>query len=429
MSSPLCVTTLMAADEEELRRSAAAAATALHDNGDQTRLEDAAGEKARLLVRAATVEEVAHALAAFASGEPDSSAKVHTRTSDPRIAFMFAGQSETRAGMGQEIYDESACFASVIDRCSATMGATLGTALASALYESDDPSLLDDARLAQPALFALQCGLAALWEQWGVAPEFVAGHSLGEYAAASVAGVMSLDDGTRLVAARGHLTHSYALPGRMAVVFASEAWVNTALETHGADLSIAAVNAPEVVVVSGQVEAIAAFLVVADREGVSAKPLNISHPFHSRCIDPMLPRLAEAAAKTPFNAAQIPFASTLEGRLLTQDEIPDASYWCRHAREPVQFLNTMRELERAGCTIFLELGPHSTLTSLGERCVAPEVAQWLPSLKRSGRDWQVLAGAAAKLWLAGVKIDLAMAARSAGWTYLQPASSAGKATR
>jgi iturin family lipopeptide synthetase A len=422
MSSRPCVLSLSAADEEELRWTAAAAAGELREVATPLGLADPNEGNVRLLARGASAEEVSQGLAAFASGRAAPSVQVRARTSDPLLAFVFAGQSETRAGMGHELYRQSPCFAAVIDRCSATIGATLCTTLVSALYDCDDPSLLDDARLAQPALFALQSALVTLWKQWGVAPDMVAGHSLGEYAAACAAGVISLDDGARLVATRGELTQSLALPGRMAVVFSSEEWVTTAIASRGGDISLAAVNAPGVAVISGEAGAISEFLDAADAEGISAKALNISHPFHSRCIEPMLPGLEDAATKIALNEPRVPFASTLEGRLLVKHELPDAAYWRRHAREPVQFLNSMRELERAGCTLFLELGPHATLTGLGERCVAPGVAQWLPSLKRSGHNWQVLTDTAAKLWFAGVNVRLPEVARSVGWTYLKPAS-------
>lgn len=424
MSSPACLLGLTAADERELRQVAAALASTLRDDAQATSFEPHQDGKARLLVLATTPDEIARELSAFASGERTVSLKTREHDSPPQIAFIFAGQSETRAGMGGELYRQSPCFASVIDRCSSAMGATLGTTLASALYDSEDPSLLDDARIAQPALFALQAALVAQWRSWGVLPELVAGHSLGEYAAACAAGVMTLEDGARLVAARGALTQSLALPGLMAVVFASEEWVRTALGSYDHKVSIAAINAPQVVVVSGETKAITEFLASADAEGVSAKPLNISHPFHSRCIDPILGGLADLVVGTPLSEPQIPFASTLEGRLLDPDEVPDASYWSRHAREPVRFLDTMRLLERAGCTVFLEIGPHATLTKLGERCVDPDLAQWLPSLKRSGHNWQVLSATAIELWLAGARVDLEAMAQGVGWQCIGPTQSA-----
>jgi iturin family lipopeptide synthetase A len=428
MSSPACLLGLTAVDERKLRQAAAALASTLRDNAQATSFEPHQDGKARLLVLATTADEIARELSAFASGERTVSLKTREHDSPPRIAFIFAGQSETRAGMGGELYRQSPSFASVIDRCSSAMGATLGTTLASALYDSEDPSLLDDARIAQPALFALQVALVAQWQSWGVLPELVAGHSLGEYAAACAAGVMTLEDGARLVAARGALTQSLALPGLMAVVFASEEWVSTALESYDDNVSIAAINAPQVVVVSGETKAITEFLASADAEGVSAKPLNISHPFHSRCIDPILGGLADLVAGTALSEPQIPFASTLEGRLLDRQEVPDASYWSRHAREPVRFLDTMCVLERAGCTVFLEIGPHATLTKLGARCVDSDLAQWLPSLKRSGQNWQVLSATATELWLAGAPVDLAKMTHSVGWQLIGPTQNAPTAT-
>jgi acyl transferase domain-containing protein len=229
---------------------------------------------------------------------------------------------------------------------------------------------------------------------------------------------MTIDDGIKLVATRGRLTQSLDPIGAMAVLFATEEWVNAAIAGHENDMSIAAINAPEVIVVSGHNEHIVELLRVAETHKVSGKMLKISHAFHSPCIEPMLTELEEAAAKIPLNEPTVRFASTLEGRLLDPGEVPDASYWRRHAREPVRFLSTMRELKRAGCNVFLELGPHATLTGLGERCVSPEVAQWLPSLRRKGRDWQVIVETAIKLWLAGVELNLAGMAKSLGWEWV-----------
>lgn len=411
MNERPCMLGLQAADQSQLRLAAGAFARSLRDPTSPTPEENPPG-RFRLLARTTTPESLRESLAAFAAGEDDPAIKVGEQAGEqPRIAFVFAGQSETRAGMGAELYRESRCYAEVIDRCSAAMGEILETTLAAALYESEDPNLLEDARLAQPALFALQSALVALWERWGVIPEMVAGHSLGEYAAACAAGAIGIEDGTRLVAARGALTQARARHGLMAVLFTSEEWV--ASRTDG--ISIAAVNAPGVIVVSGEADAITDLVASADRQGINAKALNISHPFHSHCIDPMLDGLQHAAASMPMQQPRIPFASTLEGRFLNPGEPLDASYWRRHAREPVRFLDAMRELERAGCTIFLELGPHATLTSLGERCVDTETAQWLPSIKRSGRDWRVLLDTVGKLYLAGVNVNLPAVAGDAGW--------------
>jgi iturin family lipopeptide synthetase A len=420
-----CLLCLAATGEAELRQLAETAASQLLESSvvDTFRAgDDVQQERARLAITGTTVDEIASGLASFISEQPSRLIKTHIRTDDPMIAFIFAGQSETRAGMGYELYRDSQHFARIVDRCSMAIGDMRGGAtLVSALYGSTDPGLLDDARLAQPALFALQGGLAALWSQWGVRPDAVAGHSLGEYAAACAAGLISLDDGIDLVAKRGCLTQSLASRGAMAVLFASVEWARAAVAGKETDLAIAAINAPEVVVVSGRSESISRLLEFAEGQEVSGKRLNISHAFHSPCVDSMLADLESAAARIPLSEPRVRFASTLEGRLLDPGEIPDATYWRRHAREPVQFLSTVRELASAGCNLFVELGPHATLTSLGERCVPRETAQWLSSLMRSGDDWRVMADTAITLWLAGAQLDLAALARSLAWDYIGPA--------
>ncbi|MGN6664387.1 MAG: acyltransferase domain-containing protein [Solirubrobacterales bacterium] len=416
-----CLVGLWGETQDELRAGAAAASKSLRGSAPAS-ISAGLGEGGiRLLARGADAGAVSECLAAFASGEPDSGVEAREQAGAPaRLAFVFAGQSEVRAGMGAELYRESPCFAEVIDRCSLVLGETLGTTLAAAVYDADGEDLLDDARLAQPALFALQVALVALWRRWGVAPEMVSGHSLGEYAAACAAGAFGLEDGMLLVGARGALTASRARRGLMAVVFADEERVAEALVGSGEGVSMAAVNAPGVVVVSGEEDAVTASLAALDALGIGGKPLHISHPFHSACVDPMLDGLEEVAAKTPMSPPGIPFASALKGGLLEPDEPLDAAYWRRHAREPVRFLDATRELARAGCTAFLELGPHATLTGLGPRCVEGQATTWLPSLKRTGDDRRVLADTAAKLWLAGVDVDLAAMADDCGWDLLAP---------
>lgn len=413
-----CLIGIAVSDADDLPAAAAAAATGLCAGAYSAASPSATQSAARLVVRAATVEDVAQGLASYASGVQDPYVKASTSSCAAGVAFVFSGQGDIRVGMGDELYRESPVYTEIMNRCSATVGEVIGTTLASALYTQGNASVLNDARVAQPALFALQCGLAGLWRRWGVAPGFVAGHSLGEYAAAVVAGVMDIDDGTRLVAARGRITQARALPGCMAAVFASESWVEMAVARQGEDVSIAAINAPGMVVVSGEHEHVAGFLAFAGREGVRTITLDTSHPFHSRCIDPVLPDLARAAAKVSFARPRIGFASTVKGRLLAEGEVPDAAYWCSHAREPVQFRAAMHALRQAGCTVFLEIGPHTTLARLGERCVASWPVHWLPSLKRNVHDLDVLADTATELWLAGVDVDLATVARSAGWKYL-----------
>ncbi len=412
-----CLLGICAGSREELRELAAAASEGLRDPGAAS-VGDGTQEGGLRLLARGTSAAVAQGLAAFASGERDRVVEVEEQPEvRPAVAFVFAGQSEVRPEMGAELYQQSPCFAEVLDRCSLTFGETLGTTVAAAIYDSDDAGLLDDARLAQPALFALQVALAAIWRRWGVVPDMVSGHSLGEYAAACAAGAIDVEDGMRLVGARGAITQSRARSGLMAVIFATEEDVAPVVADKGEGVSVAAINAPEVVVISGEADAVTEVLTDFDARGVNAKVLHISHPFHSVCIDPMLNELEKAVASTSIGPPNIPFASALRGRLLEAQEALDPAYWRRHAREPVRFLEATRALARAGCTIFLELGPHATLTGLGQRCV-DEATTWLPSLKRTGNDYRVLTDTAARLWLAGVDVDLAAMADSCGWELL-----------
>jgi acyl transferase domain-containing protein len=373
----------------------------------------------RLLASGANAGEAAERLSMFASGEPDSAVEVSEQPKrPPRLAFVFAGQSEISAGMGTELYRQSPCFAAVVDLCSLRLGETLGTTLAAAIYDPDSEDLLDDPRLAQPALFTLQVALVALWRHFGVIPEMVSGHSLGEYAAACAAGVFDVEKGVLLVGARGALTASCAREGLMAVVFAEEEQVTAVLDQCGSGVSVAAVNSPGVTVVSGETDSVTDALAGFDRQGTRAKLLHVSHPFHSACVDPMLDGLEEVARDMPMGRPSIPLVSALEGRLLEPHEPLDAAYWRRHARKTVRFLEATRELARADCTIFLELGPHATLTGLGPRCLDDGTTTWLTSLKRTGNDCQVLGNTATKLWLAGVNLDLAAVADNCGWDYM-----------
>jgi len=421
-SSRSCITTLRGGSVEDLRARVRRALCS--DDADTTGsgIEDAdrAGTRFRLFAQATTAHGLASALAGFAIGDPTPEIRVGECATLPDLAFVFAGQSETRVGMGSELFPANRPFRGAMARCSDIVSTRFGTSLVELLYGEADPRLIGDARFAQPALFALQSGLVALWRSWGIEPTAVAGHSLGEYAAASAAGVMSLEHGVSLVARRGNLTQALAGAGEMAVVFADAAVVADYLSNNSL-ISLAAINAPEVVVVSGPVESIAQCVAELKARGVTAKPLRISHAFHSVCIEPILDPLEEAVAETPMADAKVPFFSALEGRRVSAHELREPRYWRRHAREPVLFFDAVHALHQDRCSLFLEIGPHATLTSLGERCLSTEAeARWLPSLKRSGDDLAVLAQAASDLWLAGAEVNIARVAVDVGWRQLAP---------
>lgn len=374
----------------------------------------------RLIALAQTTGELAAALAAFGTGRRAPGLLTSTGGADPRVVFAFSGQGAVRIGMGSGLYDARGSFCEALERCSHRVESVLGISLTSVLYGERDTHLLHDPRFAQPALFALQCGLSAHWHEWGVSPSVVTGHSLGEYAAACTAGAIGVEDASMLVAERGRLAHELPETGLMAVVFADEATVRAEIERQGVRVAIAAINAPQVVVVSGAEEASTRLLRTFEGRGIATRPLEITHALHCSCADPMLDGLERAAARVRFREPLLPLASTLEGRILDAGEIPGPHYWRRHARESVKFLGVVRSLEAAGLSLFLEIGPHTTLTGVGERCLERGTAKWLPSLRRGRDDLSTLSETAMRLWLAGVEVNLAKVADTLNWRYLGP---------
>ena len=249
---------------------------------------------------------------------------------------------------------------------------------------------LDDTAFTQPALFSLQYALAQLWRSWGVEPAAVIGHSVGEYAAACVAGLFSLEDGLRLIAARARLMQALPAGGAMAAVFADRDRVAAALGASRV-LSIAAENGPSNTVVSGPADALEALLRELSSQGIDSQSLVVSHAFHSALIEPMLDEFDAVAATVAWRQPRVPIASNITGTLLHGSEMASAAYWRRHAREPVRFAAGMAALHADGQRLFLEIGPTPTLAALGRRVVdAGGDCAWLPSLQRGRDDWQTM---------------------------------------
>ncbi|MEV4920573.1 type I polyketide synthase, partial [Streptomyces tirandamycinicus] len=342
-------------------------------------------------------------------GTLSEAARGRAATGGRPVALLFPGQGTQRAGMGRELYERFPVFAQALDTVTARLDPELGRPLREVMFGLAEG--LDDTGYTQPALFAFEVALYRLVESWGVRPDFVAGHSVGEIAAAHVAGVLTLEDACALVAARARLMATLPSGGAMVAIEASEAEVTRRL-VDGACL--AAVNGPRAVVVSGDETAVPRIAESFAAEGRRTQWLSVSHAFHSALMDPMLADFRRVAETVTFSAPTIPFASNVTGTLADPALVRTPDYWVRHVRETVRFADGVRALTEAGAGAFLELGPDGVLTAMaqhtldarpGDRASRDVVA--LSGLRRNRAEVRSLVTALARLHVAGVAVDWA----------------------
>ena len=319
----------------------------------------------RAVVTGSSREELTDGLAALAAGEPRPgvvTGKV-TAGGQPQVAFLFAGQGSQRAGMGRELHAASPVFAAAFDQACTLLEAELGVPVGDVVLGrgEDSAGQADQTLFAQAGLFAVEAGLAALLASCGIRPDAVAGHSVGEVAAAHVAGVLSLPDACTLVAARARLMQALPAGGAMIAVAAAEAEMTQAL--RGRDgVSVAAVNGQESVVISGDSGAVREVAEEFRARGRRTRQLRVSHAFHSPRMDPVLAELGQVAAGLRFAAPQVPWACALTGEVAGACE---PGYWPRQAREPVRFADAVTALAARGVSVFIEIGPDETLSAMG----------------------------------------------------------------
>ncbi|MBB5873235.1 acyl transferase domain-containing protein/acyl carrier protein [Allocatelliglobosispora scoriae] len=333
----------------------------------------------------------------------------------PRVAFLLSGQGAQFAGMGAQLYRTEPVYAAAVDECLRVLGGDLAEELRGLLltdeFETPAARTAADSRLAQtaltqPALFIIEYALAQLWAAWGVRPAAMIGHSIGEYVAATLAGVFSLPDAVRLVAARGRLMQS--MPnGSMLAVRLDEAELAAKLPDG---ISIATVNGPGACVVAGATSLIEDFAVALDAEGVGSKMLRTSHAFHSPMMEPILGEFRDLVAAAERHAPQAAFLSNVTGGWISPAEATDPSYWARHLRDAVRFGDCVAALLADGDWLLVECGPGKQLAGLARMHTPREATapiQSLPGQGESKTDLQTLYAAVGQLWTAGVAVDQA----------------------
>jgi malonyl CoA-acyl carrier protein transacylase len=365
----------------------------------------------RLAVLAASGAELREKLGDFNTNQEVSglfSGQLQSTSSQPKIAFLFTGQGSQYIRMGWELYQTQPIFRQALEQCSRILQPYLKISLLEVLYPHTEVEkqshLLNETAYTQPALFALEYALFELWKSWGIEPGIVMGHSVGEYVAATLAGVFSLEDGLKLIATRGRLMQQLPEGGEMVSVLASESQVREALAPYTSQVAIAAFNSPQSIVISGASEAIGAICSSLESQGVKIKRLQVSHAFHSPLMEPMLREFEAVAQQVTYNQPRIPLISNVTGKQ-ADESIATSQYWVRHIRQPVRFAQSIETLHQQGYTVFVEIGPKPILLGMGRQCLPENKGVWLPSLRPPLNDWQQMLSSVGQLYVQGAKID------------------------
>ncbi|EEF60005.1 hybrid non-ribosomal peptide synthetase/type I polyketide synthase [Pedosphaera parvula] len=332
----------------------------------------------------------------------------HSEVKDAPVVFMFPGQGAQYVNMGSELYRTEPVFRDEVDACSKVLQPLIGLDLRQVLFPQPEQvqsaeELLIQTRITQPALFVIEYALAKLWMSWGIKPQAMIGHSVGEYVAGCIAGVFTLQEALVLVASRAHLVQAQP-GGSMLAVRLPEKDV---LPMLGSELSIAAINSPSLCVVSGPYSAIEQFEAALKEKGIAGKRLNTSHAFHSSMMDPVIGPFTELLKKVLLKEPAIPYVSNATAKWITTAQAVDPHYWAAHVRQAVRFADGVAELLRNPQAILLEVGPGTTLTNLARQHPAKSSEQSVVAslTGTKGQEIPSMLNALGRLWLAGASVD------------------------
>lgn len=358
----------------------------------------------RLALTVSSTEDARAKLTAYANGETREDIFTGTvfDTASPEVVFLFTGHGSQYLQMSQQLFETQPTYRAALTECAEILKEYIDISLFDIIFPNDDSKALDQMKYGQPALFAVEYALAKLWLSWGIKPTTVLGHSVGEYVAATIAGVFDLADGLKMVCARGRLMDSLPIAGEMAVIFANEATVNEVIAPYGEDVSIAAFNGPTNIVISGISETLKAILARFTDMQIKTQHLAVTQAAHSHFLDSILDEFESVAATVKYSEPRLGFVSCMTGKMVEVSEVTNANYWRRHLRQPVRFADGIRTLYTDGYKYFLEIGPHPVLSGMAQRIEGAEGRNFIPSLRSGWQDWQQVLESMASLFTLGI---------------------------